>query len=379
MKIAIIHNFMDNIGGAEIVDLILARELNADIYTTNIDKEKIQKMGFSTENIFSIGKIPINAPFKQEFAYWKFRRLNIKKRFKKNYDFYIIAGDWAMPTAIHNKPNLWYVYSPKREIWDLYKYVRSEIIPGVYLGNLNKYIFDLWVKFHRYRDMKDLKYIQNIISISKNVQERVKKYLGKKSKIIYPPTETKKYFYKKSKGYWLSVNRLFQHKRIDLQLKAFSKLPHEKLIIVGSYENSEHFLKYAKYCQKIKPKNVEIKSWITDKELIELYANCKGFIATSLDEDYGMNVVEAMASGKPVIAANEGGFKETIINNKSGILIDNIDENKLADAIKKFGKQIEKGPLKFKITCQKQAKKFDTEVFIKKIREQIKKGINKII
>jgi len=92
-----------------------------------------------------------------------------------------------------------------------------------------------------------------------------------------------------------------------------------------------------------------------------------------------MNVVEAMASGKPVIAANEGGFKETIINNKSGILIDNIDENKLADAIKKFGKQIEKGPLKFKITCQKQAKKFDTEVFIKKIREQIKKGINKII
>ena len=176
MKIAIFHNYMDNIGGAEIVDLILARELKADIYTTNINKEKIQKMGFSTNNIFSIGKIPINAPFKQEFAYWKFRKLNIEKKFKKHYDFYIIAGDWAMPAGRNNKPNLWYVYSPKREIWDLYEYVRNEIVPGVYLGNINKYIFDIWVKLHRFLDLRDLNNIGEIISISENVQKRVKKY-----------------------------------------------------------------------------------------------------------------------------------------------------------------------------------------------------------
>jgi len=375
-RIAILHNFMDNIGGAEIVDLILAKELNADIYTTNIDKEKIKKMGFNTDNVYSIGKIPINAPWKQEFAYSKFRKLNIKKKFKKHYDFYIIAGDWAMPAGRNNKPNLWYVYSPKREIWDLYEYVRNEIVPGVYLGNLNKYIFDIWVRLHRFLDLRDLKEIQKIVSISENVQKRVKKYLDRESAIIHPPTETKKYYYKKSKGYWLSVNRLFQHKRVDLQLRAFSKLPNEKLIIVGSYENSEHFLKYAKYCKKIKPDNVEIKSWVDEKELIELYANCKGFIATSLDEDYGMNVVEAMASGKPVIAANEGGFKETIINNKTGILIDDIDEDKLTNSIKQFGKEIDKNPLKFKIACKKQAKKFDTEVFIKKIKEQIENNNN---
>ncbi len=371
MKIAIFHNYMDNIGGAEIVDLILARELKADIYTTNINKEKIQKMGFSTNNIFSIGKIPINAPFKQEFAYWKFRKLNIEKKFKKHYDFYIIAGDWAMPAGRNNKPNLWYVYSPKREIWDLYEYVRNEIVPGVYLGNINKYIFDIWVKLHRFLDLRDLNNIGEIISISENVQKRVKKYLNKESKIIHPPTETSKYSYKPHKGYWLSVNRLFQHKRVDLQLKAFSKLPSEKLIIVGSYENSEHFQKYANYCKKIKPENVKILSWINEKELIELYANCKGFIATSLDEDYGMNVVEAMASGKPVIASNEGGFKETLINNKTGILIQDIDENKLIKSIKKMSKEIDKNETKYKKACQKQAKKFDTKIFIKKMKEYI--------
>ena len=79
MKIAIFHNYLDNIGGAEIVGLTLAREFNADVYTTNIDKEKINKMGFSDviPRIFSIGTVPINAPFKQQFSLWKFRKLNL--------------------------------------------------------------------------------------------------------------------------------------------------------------------------------------------------------------------------------------------------------------------------------------------------------------
>jgi glycosyltransferase involved in cell wall biosynthesis len=363
MKIAIFHNFMDNIGGAEYVDLILARELNANIYTTNIDKEKIQKMGFSTDNIYSIGKIPINAPFKQEFAYWKFRKLNLEKK----YDFYIIAGDWAMSAAIHNKPHFWYVYSPTREIWDLYEYVRKNNVEA-----WKRFIFDFWVFIRRIINKKDSQKVEKIISISKNVQDRVKKYLNRDSIIIYPPTETLKYYYKKSKGYWLSVNRLLFQKRVDIQMKAFSKIPDEKLIIVGSYEKAKHFLKYAEYCNEMKPENAEIKSWVNQEELIELYANCKGFITTSKDEDYGMNVVEAMASGKPVIAPNEGGYKETIINGKTGILIDDIDENKLKEAVKKLGEEIDKNPLKFKRACQKQAKKFDTNVFIKKIKKEIK-------
>ena len=111
MKIAIFHNFLDNIGGAEIVTLTLARELNADVYTTNIDYDKIKKMGFENIVIKSIGKIPINAPFRQQMALWRFRRLKLK-----NYDFYIIAGDWAISGAVNNKPNLWYVHSPIREI-----------------------------------------------------------------------------------------------------------------------------------------------------------------------------------------------------------------------------------------------------------------------
>lgn len=365
MKIAIFHNFMDNIGGAEIVTLILARELNADVYTTNIDFEKIKKMGFAdvAPRIYSIGKIPLNAPFRQQLALWKFRKLNLTEK----YAFFIIAGDWAMSGAVNNKPNLWYVHSPIREIWDSYKYVRNNLVPFPL-----RYFFDVWVYYNRYLNKKYVKYVEKIACNSKNTQNRVKKFLGRYAIVINPPVETSKFKCKKTGNYWLSVNRLISHKRVDMQIKAFSKLPKEKLIIVGSYEKSRHFIQYADYINKIKPKNVEILSWVDQKKLIELYANCKGLIATAMDEDFGLSPVEAMASGKPVIACNEGGYKETIINEKTGILIDNINADKLANAIKEIEKELGKNPKKYKNACIKRAKEFDVKVFIKKIKEEIK-------
>jgi len=358
MKIAIFHNFLDNIGGAEKLDLILAKELNADIYTTNIDKEKINKMGFSADNIFSIGKIPINAPYKQELAFRKFKKINLGTK----YDFYIIAGDWALSAARNNKPNLWYVHSPIREIWDLYQYTRTNTVP-YYL----RPPFDLWVNYHRKQNKKYVAEVDKIISNSNNVKNRINMYLNCDSLVIHPPTDIKKYYHHNHCNFWLSVNRLISHKKIEMQIDAFKKLPNEKLIIVGSYEQSKHFKKYSQYIKSIKPKNVEIISWVSDDRLRELYANCIGFITTSLNEDYGMNVVEAMASGKPVIAPNQGGYQETIINNKTGLLIDNLDENKLIAAVK----TISNNPNKFKEDCFAQAKNFDLSIFINKMKKEI--------
>ena len=358
MKIAIFHNFLDNIGGAEMVSLYLARELRADIYTTNIDREKIAKMGFGDVTVKSIGRVPINAPFKQQAALLRFRLLNLGKK----YDFYIISGDWAMSGAVNNRPNLWYVHSPIREIWDLYEYTRKNTVPW-----WARLVFDIWAHINRHLNKKYLKNAERVICNSINTKNRLKNFLGREAEVINPPVDANEYQYKQNGDYWLSVNRLISHKRVDIQLKAFFGLPEEKLIIIGSYEKSRHFLQYKNYIQSIKPDNVEIRNWVGRDELLDLYANCKGMIATAYDEDFGMAPVEAMASGKPVIASNEGGHKETVIDSLTGKLIDNLTAEKLVEAIKEVGQE----PERYKMACLERAGQFDLKIFIQKIKQVI--------
>ena len=358
MKTAVFHSFMDNIGGAEKVCLTLARELKADIYTTNIDREKIRKMGFPDVKIISIGKVPINAPFRHQLTLWRFHQLNLRNK----YDRYIIGGDWAVSAAVHHKPNLWYVHSPIREIWDLYRYTRAHTVPFALRG-----FFDIWVKYNQNLNRKYVTEVDHIVCNSQNTQARIKKYLGKDAEIIHPPVETARFRYRKNGNFWLSVNRLISHKRVELQIKTFAKLTDEKLVIVGSYEQSRHFKTYAKYIKSIKPKNVEIFSWLDQPQLIDLYANCRAFITTAINEDFGLTPVEAMASGKPVIAPREGGYQETVIDQVTGRLIDNMDENKLSEAIKEIGA----APEKYQRSCRERARLFDTKNFVNRITELI--------
>lgn len=358
MKIALFHNYMDNIGGAEMVGLTLARDLHADFYSTNIDEDKIAKMGFLGIKLKSIGSIPIHAPFRQQMALWRFRNLNLGKK----YDFYIIDGDWAVSAAVYHKPCLWYVHSPIREIWDAYEFTRQHVVPW-YLRSA----FDAWVWYNRYLNRKYIEHVTHIVCNSENTKRRIKKYLNKDAHVIHPPTDISTFYYKNHQNYWLSVNRLFTHKRVDIQMKAFAKIPEEKLVIVGSYEQSRHFQQYIRYIQSIKPSNVEIKSWVDNEELRELYAGCKGFITTAYDEDFGMTAIEAMASGKPVIAPNEGGYTETVISGITGELISDIDADKLVAVINK----VRRNPERYKSASLEQAKKFGTDIFISKIKKVI--------
>ncbi|PIN85519.1 MAG: mannosyl transferase [Candidatus Diapherotrites archaeon CG11_big_fil_rev_8_21_14_0_20_37_9] len=356
-KIAVFHNYMDNIGGAEKVVLTLGERLPADIYSTVSNSEMISKMGFR-KKINEIGWIPKNAPFRQQLSSYRFSKLNLTKK----YDNFIIAGDWAVSGAMKNKPNLWYVHSPIRELYDLNEYTRKTSV-----NPLLRPVFDFWASYNRKLNKKHVANVQKILCNSKNTQKRVEKYLNRKATVVYPPIDTEKFLYKQNKGYWLSVNRLIDHKRIELQLDAFRKLPEEKLIIIGAYEKSAHFQKYVKKIVENQPNNVEILNWVSEPMLREIYSECKGFITTAKEEDFGMTAVEAMASGKPVIAPSEGGYLETVTDGITGKLIDKINGEKIELAIK----EISKAPESFKKECIKQAKKFDSSVFIKKIRDEI--------
>ncbi len=365
MKIAIFHNYLDNIGGAEIVTLTLARELSADVYTTNINKENIFKMGFGDifSRIHSIGCIPIQAPFKQQIALWKFSKLNLKGK----YDFFIISGDWAMSGVVNNKPNMWYVHSPLNELWQFNDYIKHELLPF-----WKRPLFSFWTFINRVLTKRYSKEINVWVCNSSNTKNRIKKYYDADATVIYPPIYTSSYKNRDSEDYWLSINRLTVNKRIDLQMRAFSMMPNEKIIIVGSYEKKvSQFESYKKYLSEIKPKNVEIIHWVDDEGIKDLYSKSRGFITTAKDEDFGMTVVEAMASGKPVIAPNEGGYSESVLDGKTGVIISDISVPKIIEAVEKINKELKVNPYKYKENCINNAKKFDVEKCVSKIKSVI--------
>jgi glycosyltransferase involved in cell wall biosynthesis len=185
--------------------------------------------------------------------------------------------------------------------------------------------------------------------------------------VIYPPVDAKKYRYSEETAYWLSVNRLYPEKRIPLQIEVFRQLPGEQLKIVGGYSQGDHAAKNLGYLAHL-PENVEILGSVSDEELIDLYARCKGLICTAMDEDFGMTPLEAMASGKPVVAVQEGGFLESVLDNVTGKLVTATSEG-IIEGMQEIS---ERGGEFYRDACRKRAEQFDIPVFSRKIKEAIR-------
>jgi len=352
VRIAIFHDYFGAIGGGEKVIIAMAKALDADIITT--DTNAVRKID-STVRVISLGKTLKYPGLKQLSATLKFYFCD----FSRDYDFFVFSGNWAHYAAHRHHPNFWYCYTPVRVFYDQY----SNFTSGQ--KALTKYFFRMLAGFCRKLDSKSIRDIDAITTISNNVQQRVKKYLGRDADVIYPPVATGKFSFRGYGDFWLSVNRLYPEKRIELQIESFRDIPDERLIIVGGRAYGDHSEPYARKIVNSLPANVEIKGEITEEDLVDLYARCRGFICTAVDEDFGIAPLEAMASGKPVVAVNEGGFRETITD-QTGILV----PPSVPDITRAI-RTISKEPEKYKISCQNRAQDFDISIFEQQIDKKI--------
>lgn len=332
---------------------MLARALQGDIITTDVSYESIRRLGYTDVNVISLGRTIKVPPLKQISASMMFAACN----FSDDYEFYIFSGNWSHYAAKKHRPNLWYCYTPVRAFYDL----RSETISRQPNWAI-KQAASLWISCHRWLDQKSVKNLESAVAISTNIQKRIKEFHGRSSELVYPPVDTGKFRFEEYGDFWLSVNRIYPEKRIDLQLDVFRELTNERLVIVGGYAQGDHALKYYDKLVKNIPDNVEMHGVVSEEALIGLYARCKGLICTAQNEDFGLTPVEAMASGKPVVAVNEGGFTETILQGRTGLLV-NADKDELITAVKK----ISMDPERYKYACIRRAKEFDTSVFLEKI------------
>ncbi len=354
MKTAVLYGKeFSEIGGAERLVLDLAKALEADVVVPYADESVVGL--YDREHaveIVSLGRrLPIE-PWRQISSMRIFRRLTL------SYDFIVAMDDMAVRyLTYHDLPHIYYLLTPRRALYDL----NYRFLQGLPAGK--RFLYRPALAMFRESDRRFVRnHVKNLACISHTVRNRVHKtYLRDDATVLYPPVHCNRYHSLTHEGYWLSVNRVDKWKRIELQIETFRNMPETRLKVVGSvYPGYENVVDQA-------PDNIEFLGNRTEEELRDLYSRCTGFITTAIDEDFGITPVEAMASGKPVVATMEGGYQETVVDSATGHLVPP-EVGALCRAIR----VVSTNPEQYRAACQARAALFDYEIFRSKARDLVR-------
>ena len=354
MRVAIFHDYLKTVGGAERLVLELAKALDADVISTDYDPAVVEMAGSDGVRVIDLGPLARGPPLKQIHASWKFARCRFP-----GYDFYIFSGNWSTFAAKRHHPNLLYCHTPTRMFYDQKEATLGRLSPS------RRWFGRAWIALHGMLERKAIGHCDRILTNSANVAERVRRYYGREATVVYGAVPTSSFRYEEVGDTWLSVSRLYPEKRIDLLLEIFRRLPDQRLQIVGGYSPGDRAERYVATLQP--PPNVTFLGVVSDARLRELYARCRGLITAAVDEDFGLTPIEAMASGKCVLATDEGGYRETVVPGETGFLLP-ADPEAFAAKIRELDTDALRA---MRDACQKRAKDFDTAVFVERIREAI--------
>ncbi|QQS39202.1 glycosyltransferase [Candidatus Woesebacteria bacterium] len=385
MKIALVHDYIKEFGGAERVLKVLAEMYpKAPIYTAFCVKDSAAGKEFEGKEIkesflapiLKIGKLYSPLRFLTPLIW---RSMDLSK-----FDLVIASSSWYITRGFKvgkNTKVICYCHTPPRWLYgydtsiELQKYWPVKVYAAVVGHFLRLYDFVSAQKPHEISKFKlpifnPKSGVDIFIANSENVRKRIEKFYRRDAKVIYPPVDVeniKKHAMdsKKQGKYFLIVSRLVGAKGLEEAARAFKNIKNTELRIVGEksgYSRVEDGL------MKLAGGNIKLLGRLTDEKLYEQLAGAKGFIALARDEDFGMTVVEAMAAGTPVIAFNGGGFKESVVDGKTGILINDTDEETIKKAVEKLIKT------KWdKRVIQKNAMMFSRERFVEEVEYLVKK------
>jgi glycosyltransferase involved in cell wall biosynthesis len=354
MKTAIAYDFILSRGGMDKSIIILARAFKADIWTTTYLQERTYPE-FKKMKIFQHPLRFQRRGLMQTEAVFRFRNMDLS-----DYDLILSSGDWAKQVATRkeNHPHLHFENSVVRPLYDLYDFVRNRY------SFPKRQVFEAWAWLMRKLDQQAARMVDKFACNSEITRKRIKKYYNKDAEVVWVPLNIKRLKHREAEDFFLSIQRIAPPKRVELQIEAFRNLPKEKLVVVGTYDDEA----YVEALKKTAPKNVKFVGPVSDRVLVDLYSRCKAAIQTSVDEDFGQIPIEAMASGKPSIAVNEGGFRETVIHGKTGLLIKPPYVKNLISAVKNFDRY------EFDPTfCQKRAEMFSEKRWINNLKAVARK------
>ncbi len=355
MKVAIVHDYLIQYGGAErVVEALSEIFPQAPIYTSVYMPEKMPEV-FKTKDI--------RTSFMQRLPF-------IRDHFKKYFLLYpyafgsfdlsafdiILTSSSAYAHGIKAPKNslvICYCYTPPNFIWNYDEYVAKEAI-----GSFQKKLVSFCVSiFLKKRDLVSASGVHHFIAISNRAAKKIKDIYHRDSTVIYPPVDVNKFFISESRsGFFLIVSRLTSYKKIDVVIEAFNNLGYPlKIVGTGAFKWR---------LQQISGPNIDFAGVVNDQTLAKLYAECKALVFLEAS-DFGLAPLEAQSSGRPVIAFAKGGALETVIDGETGIFFNEQAPDSLIEAIKKFqaSEQIF-DPNKIRA----HASRFDKEIFKNRIR-----------
>ncbi len=302
MRIALVHDYLIQYGGAErVLESLCHLFPEAPIYTLLYDRGNTGA-AFEGRKIYTsfLQKAPLAKSHHRSFL--MLMPITVEQFDFSKYDLIISdSHSYAKGVIIPSHArHICYCHTPIRYAWDdCHKYIEDFRYPGL----IKKFIPFL-MNYIRLWDEQSVQGVDRFIANSRFVSQRIKKYYRRSSRVIYPPVKTK-FFYavKKPADYFLMVGRFLPYKHFSLAIKVFNELGWP-LKIIGDGPEAEKLKKQAR-------SNIEFVGLVSESQLRNYYAYCQALIFPQ-EEDFGIVAVEAMASGRPVIAYGAGGALEII-------------------------------------------------------------------
>ncbi|MFC1510835.1 glycosyltransferase [Candidatus Margulisiibacteriota bacterium] len=359
MKIAIVHDYLNQFGGAErVVSALHELYPEAPIYTSIYEAKKMpqvfQKMDI---RVSWMQKLPL--VFQLFKLYLFFYPLAFASFDLSEYDV-ILSSSSAFAKGIRKRGNqlhICYCHTPMRFVWRYKDYVGQESFPD-FIKRLLPWLLAPIKKW----DLQNSQSVDFYIANSQTVADRIKRTYNCESVIINPPVETKIFALSKlNRDYFLLVSRLNAYKRVDIVVEAFRQLDLPLKIIGEGPERNN--------LQKMAGPNIEFLGRMADRQLRRYLAGSRALVFPG-EEDFGIVPLEAMSSGRPVIAFKAGGATETVIAGETGIFFEQQTVESLMEAVKKFQFMTFD-----KIKIRRYAEKFDKEIFKQKIMDFIRSKV----
>jgi len=368
MRVAIVHDYIKEYGGAErVLEAIHDIFPDAPVFTTIYAPSFLgpHKHRFERWDIRPswLNKIPFShkliSPLRL-LAPVVFRSMNFSK-----YDVVIVSATGAyQPNCIKKNGaiHVCYCHTPPRY---LYGYATAR--------NWKKNVVmricgEIANHFLRITDVASSQNVDYFIANSKEVAGRIQKFYKRDATIIYPPVVTGVKNTKKPRTYFLAGGRLAAAKHIEIAIQACNTL-RVPLKIFG-----KGFAGYGESLRALAGPTIEFVGEVSDDEKWKLLQGARAYLFPSEDEDFGILPVEAMAAGTPVIAYYSGGVKETVVEGKTGLFFQSLTSVSLSQKLKEF---IALKNLTWESSCQKQASLFSQKTFLSRFQAFIQRVAKK--